>query len=165
MRGLRRRLTGVLNEKTPLKQVYIEQLQTVGELNRDPRERVISVVYMAIVPSCQIDDNDRSLWQSVSDSTVLAFDHDSIVMLAQQRLRSKLQYSSIAFWFLPVTFTLTDAQRIYEVILGERLEKRNFRKQLLARKILKVTGDMSQGGAHRPAQLYTLKPSEALLYW
>jgi 8-oxo-dGTP diphosphatase len=154
----------VLNEKTPLKQVYIEQLQTFGEVQRDPRERVISVVYIAIVPAYLIVDN-RELWHSVSDLSTLAFDHSSIVKLAQQRLRSKLQYSSIAFRFLPPTFTLTEAQHIYEVILSDVLEKRNFRKQLLTRGILKSTGEISQGGAHRPAQLYTLLHDDALQYW
>ena len=163
--GLEAAAYRVLNEKTPLKHIYIEQLQTVGEPHRDPRERVISVVYMAIIPSSQIEVDHRTLWQTISDSSPLAFDHSSIIMLARQRLRSKLQYSSIAFRFLPVSFTLTDAQMIYEVILGENLEKRNFRKQLLARNILKATGQMSQGSAHRPAQLYTLKQGNGLSYW
>ncbi|MEE9426137.1 MAG: hypothetical protein V3V18_14345 [Methylococcales bacterium] len=85
--------------------------------------------------------------------------------MARERLFSKLNYSSIAFRFLPTRFTLTEAQKIYEVIIGKTLEKRNFRKQLLARGILKVTGELSSGGAHRPAQLYALKPAETLHYW
>lgn len=154
----------VLNEKTPLEKVYSEQLYTFGDPKRDPRERVISVVYMAIVPFYFILDN-KELWHDVSRLPPLAFDHKSIVMLARQRLRSKLQYSSIAFRFLPTQFTLTEVQKIYEVVLGETLEKRNFRKQILARNKLKPTGELSQGGAHRPAQLYRLLEDETLQYW
>jgi len=154
----------VLNEKTLLEQSYIEVLYTFGEPKRDPRERVISVVYMAILPAHLIL-NDREQWYCVDKLPNLAFDHNAIIALARERLPSKLQYSSIAFRFLPDKFTLTDAQNIYEYILGEKLEKRNFRKQLLARKILKSTGEMSKGGAHRPAQLYTLLQDDALFYW
>ncbi len=162
--GLEEGAYRVLREKTPLKQVYIEQLYTFGEPKRDPRERVISVVYLAIIPTHQVSYNHEQ-WHSVDDLPKLAFDHSTIVSLARERLCSKLHYSSIAFRFLPTTFTLTEAQKIYEVIIGESLEKRNFRKRLLARGILKVTGEMSSGGAHRPAQLYALKPVETLHYW
>ena len=154
----------VLNEKTPLTQVYIEQLQTFGETRRDPRERVISVVYLAIIPSHRILAH-INLWHDVSEITQLAFDHSAIIKVAHQRLRSKLNYSSIAFRFLPTVFTLTEVQNIYQIILGKTLEKRNFRKKLLAREILKDTGDMSKGGAHRPARLYTLLQKDELLYW
>ncbi len=154
----------VLNEKTPLEKIYIEQLYTFGNPERDPRERVISVVYMAIVPFYQILDI-KELWQNVNHLPELAFDHNSIIMLAQQRLRSKLRYSTIAFGFLPQTFTLTEIQKTYEVVLGESLEKRNFRKQIMARNILKSTGEYSQGGAHRPALLYKLLDDDTLQYW
>ena len=162
--GLEEGACRVLREKTPLKQVYIEQLHTFGEPKRDLRERVISVVYLAIIPTHQVSSN-LNQWHAVDNLPSLAFDHSTIVALARERLCSKLNYSSIAFRFLSTRFTLTDVQKTYEVVLDETLEKRNFRKQLLARGILKATGEMSSGGAHRPAQLYALKSTETLHYW
>ncbi|HFD12017.1 MAG TPA: NUDIX domain-containing protein, partial [Crenotrichaceae bacterium] len=153
----------VLNEKTPLKQVYLEQLYTFGEPSRDPRERVISIAYLAIIPAHQLLE-DRKQWHQADNLPALAFDHHKIITLARTRLRSKLQYSTIAFRFLAGRFTLTEVQQVNEAILGEPLEKRNFRKQLLKRNILSKTGVMSQGGAHRPAQLYSLV-DDKLVYW
>lgn len=148
-----------LQEETGVMGVYLEQLYTFGSPQRDPRERVISVAYYGLTPVSSINpkassDANQVAWFDVNELPGLAFDHIDIVAKARERLRAKLDYSTIAFQFMPKRFTLTDLQAVYETILGETLDKRNFRKRIMALGLVKATGDQRRDGKHRPAALY-----------
>ena len=150
-----------LEEETGLADVYLEQLYTFGRPDRDPRERVITVAYYALIPSSRLtlqaaSDAARVDWCDIDTLPPLAFDHEEIVQRALQRLRAKLDYSTLAFQFLPDTFTLSNLQRVYEIILGEAIDKRNFRKWVLALDQIVETGAYREG-AHRPAKLYRMR--------
>ncbi len=147
-----------LEEETGVRDVYLEQLYTFGDVERDPRGRVITVAYFALIPTAAIDpqagsDAAETRWWSVSDLPDLAFDHASIVSYALQRLRYKLEYTAVGFELLPEVFTLSELQTAYEIVLGEKLDKRNFRRKILSAKIIEETG-MSRTGEGRPAKLY-----------
>lgn len=151
-----------LEEETGISGCYLEQLYTFGTVTRDPRERVITVAYYALIPSDRVvlkasADADAVAWFPVNGVPELAFDHKDILKVARERLAAKLDYSTIAFQFMPATFTLSDLQAVYEVIKGEKLDKRNFRKSILALKKLEATGKYQREGAHRPAMLYRIK--------
>lgn len=148
-----------LAEETNVRDVYLEQLYTFGEVARDPRMRVISVVYYALINSDMQDlrsghDAEDATWFSVYDRPELAFDHATIVEYALRRLRYKLEYAPVAFQLLPKRFTLTELQRVYEFILSRDLDKRNFRRKILSLGFLRKTEERKRDGAHRPAQLY-----------
>lgn len=150
-----------LQEETGVAGVYLEQLYTFGRPDRDPRERVITVAYYALVPIDSLhlhaaSDAKQVQWFSCQRLPALAFDHKQIIAMARQRLASKLDYSTIALQFMPEKFTLSELQKVYEIILGEKLDKRNFRKRILALKCIKDTGQERRNGSHRPARLYTL---------
>jgi len=152
--------TRELAEETGVKNVYLEQLYSFGAPKRDPRERVITVAYFALIPSGKIDlkpttDAADAQWFPVSDLPALSFDHDQILDVARERLTAKLDYSNIVFQFLPKEFTLSQVQSIYEIIQGTEIDKRNFRKWLDSHFTLKDTGKMQRGGAHRPAKLFS----------
>jgi 8-oxo-dGTP diphosphatase len=148
-----------LKEETGLDQLYLEQLYTFGEPTRDPRGRVISVAYYALVklrdyrtqPSA---DARQATWFNAAEVPNLAFDHGRIVEMARERLRGKVRYQPIGFELLPDKFTLTELQRLYEIILERELDKRNFRKKILSMDLLEDTGEMQKGVAHRAARLY-----------
>ena len=151
-----------LEEETGAAGVYLEQLYTFGRPGRDPRERVISVAYYALVPAERLQiraasDAKAVGWFALTDLPALAFDHDGIIALAHKRLASKLDYSTIALQFMGETFTLSRLQSVYEVILGERLDKRNFRKRVLALDCIEDAGKLARNGNHRPARLYRVK--------
>src|SRR5258708_5181040 len=134
-----------LREETALEDVYLEQLYTFGDPGRDPRTRVITVVYFALLDSERLqvraaDDAVDVGWFPVSNLPSLAFDHEKILHYPLSRLRGKLEYTTIAFSLLPEQFTLRELQRVYEIILHRRLDKRNFRKKILATGILEDTG-------------------------
>lgn len=148
-----------LQEETGVSGVYLEQLYTFGHPKRDPRERVISVAYYGLTPVSSINpeagsDADRAAWFDVHTLPELAFDHADIVTKARGRLRAKLDYSTIAFQFMPKKFTLTELQAVHEALLGEALDKRNFRKRILALGLVRATGEERRDGKHRPAALY-----------
>ncbi len=148
-----------LSEETGVTDVYSEQLYTFGEPGRDPRTRVITVAYFALVPHDAIShkagrDTAEIDWFPISQLPQLAFDHAEIVDYAYTRLRYKLEYTSVGFQLLPDVFTLTELQKAYEIILGEQLDKRNFRRKILAAEILEETGEKKQDGEGRPAMLY-----------
>ena len=146
-----------LKTKTGITDVYIEQLRTFGDPQRDPRRHVITVAYFALVPFNIIETpkgDDPLHWFSVFDLPILAFDHNKIVAEALQRLRYKLEYTSLGFKLLPNEFTLTSLQRAYEIVLSEDLDKRNFRRKILAADILEETGQKTREGEGRPAKLY-----------
>ena len=151
-----------LGEKTGVHDVYTEQLFTFGEPNRDPRTRVITVAYFALVPHSAVmleegKDTAVTAWHSVFKLPELAFDHATILEYALQRLRYKLEYTSVGFQLLPDEFTLTELQKAYEIILVEKLDKRNFRRKILSADILEETGNKKQDGEGRPAKLYRYK--------
>jgi ADP-ribose pyrophosphatase YjhB (NUDIX family) len=147
-----------LAEETGLAEVYLEQLYTFGEPGRDPRERVITVAYFALVPATggvprTADEVERVRWWSIKALPPLAFDHAGIVGYALTRLRYKLEYTAVGFELLPEAFTLTELQTAYEIILGEALDKRNFRRKILGAAIIEPIGGY-RAGEGRPARLY-----------
>ncbi|HHS97853.1 MAG TPA: NUDIX hydrolase [Chloroflexi bacterium] len=150
-----------LEEETSVRDVYLEQLYTFGDPDRDPRGRVITVAYFALVPADAVrpragDDAAEARWWSMYHLPPLAFDHDKILAYALQRLRYKLEYTAVGFELLPETFTLSELQAAYEVILGEKLDKRNFRRKILSAGILEETGEYRTGEG-RPAKLYRFR--------
>lgn len=154
-----------LEEETGISGVYLEQLYTFGAPDRDPRERVISITYYALAPSDRLklktaSDAMDADWFALDKMPPLAFDHQEIITLAHQRLGAKLGYSTIAFQFMPETFTLSELQTVYEILLNEELDKRNFRKWLLALDQIEETGKLRRTGNHRPARIYQLKNPE-----
>ncbi len=167
-------VTKVLHEKVGLKGVHFEQLATYGALTRDPRGRVISVVYLALCPAAQLGETPLAdltvdwpgetggVAQALRDATLLplAFDHGAILGDVVKRLRGKLDYSRIAFAFLPDRFTLRHVQEVHEAILARPLKKPPFRRKLLDRGMIAPTGEFETGGAYRPAELYQVKPEE-----
>src|SRR5690242_7140469 len=153
-----------LQEETGISRLYLEQLYTFGDPGRDPRTRVITVVYFALLDSERLqvkagDDAADVSWFSVYHLPPLAFDHAKILQYALDRLRGKLQYTQIAFNLLPEQFTLRELQRVYEIILHRKLDKRNFRKKILSTGILEDTGAKKMEGTHRPARLYRFNPT------
>ena len=150
-----------LEEETGITGVYLEQLYTFGAPGRDPRERVISVAWYALIPPDRMNiraasDAREVAWFEVRQLPPLAFDHKTIVEKAHQRLAAKLNYSTIALQFMPEKFSLSELQQVYESILGNQLDKRNFRKRVAALGCVKETGEYRRDGNHRPARLFTM---------
>lgn len=147
-----------LNEETGLQEVYLEQLYTYGELERDPRGRVVTVAYYALIPKdqnlpLQSPRISQTRWFAMDELPSLAFDHGEIITYALRRLRYKLEYSAVGFQLLPAEFTLSDLQATYEAILGIKLDKRNFRRRILEANIIEPT-EKQRSGEGRPARLY-----------
>lgn len=149
-----------LLEETGVENVFLEQLYTFGTVERDPRSRIVSVAYYALVRkelfaiSARTDAKDAR-WFSLNEVPKLAFDHAEIVETAIKRLRGKIRYQPIGFELLPQKFTLSQLQHLYEVILDEQIDKRNFRKKILGMDILKALDEYESGKANRPAQLFS----------
>jgi len=148
-----------LEEETGVAGVFMEQLYTFSDPDRDPRERVITTAYYALVPPDRqciraASDAGKAGWFYLGRLPPLAFDHADIVGTAHARLVEKLEDPAIAFRLTPEVFTLTDLQRVHESILGAPLDKRNFRKKILGLGIIEDTGLERHEGAHRPAKLY-----------
>ena len=148
-----------LQEETGLERVYLEQLYSFGDVDRDPRERVVSVAHYALVKLGDhrvraATDAREAAWFAVWDTPSLAFDHDRIVQMALGRLKSKVRYQPLGFELLPPKFTLSQLQRVYEKILERPLDKRNFRKKILAMELLVELDEVEQDVAHRAARLY-----------
>jgi 8-oxo-dGTP diphosphatase len=165
----------VLAEKSGVTDVYTEQLYTFGDVNRDPRTRVITVAYYALVDSTHLTTRGVTgsmarivvPWKGETGGPVglegdegqldTAFDHDQIIGMAVKRLRGKLNYAPVGYELLPAEFTLLDLQRIHEAILGVTLNKDSFRRRMLASGDLELTGDRQTDVGHRPAALYRHK--------
>lgn len=148
-----------LSEETGLQKVFLEQLFTFGSLDRDPRARVVTVAYYALVNLADhrvqaATDARQAAWFSVHEADGLAFDHDQILRVALERLKGKVSYQPIGFELLPPRFTLTQLQHLYETILEKALDKRNFRRKVLATGLLADTGLVETDVAHRAARLY-----------
>jgi 8-oxo-dGTP diphosphatase len=151
-----------LKEEVGVEKVYLEQLYTFGEPDRDPRGRVISVAYFALVDAerqhiCAASDAADAAWHSVFRPPRLAFDHRRILDYAVWRLRNKLEWTTVGYELLPKRFTLSELQRVYEIILQRPIDKRNFRKKVLAQGQLKELDETRADGAHRPAKLYSFR--------
>ena len=148
-----------LREKTGVHDLYLEQLFTFGDAERDPTSHTVAVAYFALVPSAdqvlQTGEKYADIgWFPVHDLPQLAYDHNQIAAYALQRLQAKLSYTNIVYSLLPEEFTLSELQDIYEVILDRHLDRRNFRRKILALGLLKPL-HKTRHGAHRPAALYT----------
>jgi len=148
-----------LQEETGLGGIYLEQLYTFGQIDRDPRERVVTVAYYALVNLAGHNvkastDARNAAWFSINDLPKLAFDHRQILDIALERLRGKVRYQPIGFELLPEKFTLRQLQHLYEIILDRPLDKRNFRKKVQSMGILKETNEIETDVAHRAARLF-----------
>jgi 8-oxo-dGTP diphosphatase len=149
----------VLRELTTLSDVYLEQVQTFGKVDRHPFGRVITISYYSLI---KIDDYElgaanwakEAKWHAVDDLPRLAFDHREIVDACLNRLRMDVMNKPIGFELLPEKFTLTQLQSLYESLLGMQLDTRNFRKRILSQDILLELNERQDGVAHRPAKLY-----------
>jgi len=148
-----------LDEETGLKDVFLEQLYTFGEIKRDPRERVVSLAHYALVKLSDhkakaATDAANAEWFPISKLPKLAFDHADIAAAALARLQGKVRYQPIGFELLPPKFTLSELQHLYEAILEIKLDKRNFRKKVLGFGLLLPLKETQMTGRHRPAQLF-----------
>ena len=158
----------VLRAKAGIKNVYIEQLYTFGGSGRDPRGNIITVAYFALVPreKIKISQSDKiqtPTFYSLKKLPSLAFDHGRIIKYALKRLKAKLEYTNAIYALLPEYFTFNQLQKAYEITLGTKLDKRNFRKKFLMLKLIKPTKKMLRGTRQRPAQIYQFvsrKPAE-----
>lgn len=151
-----------LHEEAGLDGVYLEQLYTFGKIDRDPRERVISVAYFTLTPSEHLKpaagtDAAEVAWFPICELPELAFDHSEIIRVARERLAAKMEYSTIGLQFMNEEFTLSQLQIVYEQATGKTLDKRNFRKWILSLDLIAETGKKFAAGAHRPAMLYRIK--------
>lgn len=149
--------------QTGLKNIYLEQLYTFNCLDRDSQPSAVSVAYFALVPPesvkrCTQCFNNRLLdWFSIHDLPLLIHHQTDVVAMAYKRLAAKLNYSTIALQLMPKQFTLRALQSVYETILDASLDKRNFRKRMLAMDCIEATSGMLRQGKHRPARLYRVK--------
>ncbi len=148
-----------LMEETGLKKLFLEQLYTFSAPRRDPRERIVSVAFFALVNIRDhkvqaATDARNAAWFSASAPPALAFDHPEILSCALTRLKGKVRYQPIGFELLPPHFTLSQLQRLYETVLETPIDKRNFRRKILNMDLLEETDKMEQDVAHRAARLY-----------
>ena len=151
-----------LYEETNVQGIFLRQLAAFGSPERDPRARVVTVAFYTLCSTDKLtleaDANAEEVsWHSVKDLPELAFDHSSIVNMALKRMRDELEESNVAFQLLPMKFTLSKLQQVYELILGQTLDKRNFRKKMISTGLLVETGETLMEGFHRPAQLYSFR--------
>lgn len=155
----------VLEEKTGISGVYMEQLYTFDAIDRDPRGRTVSICYFALVPHDRLTpstghDIQNPTLTSLKNLPKLAFDHSQIVEYARLRLQSKLEYTNVVFSLLPGLFTFSQLQKIYETILDRPLDKRNFQKKYLSLGLIEQTDQLVTGARHRPARLYRFSQTQ-----
>lgn len=148
-----------LREETGIAEVFLEQLYTFGAPGRDPRGWVVSVAYYALVSPDNhavraATDAREARWYPVEKTPPLAFDHGEILKVALARLRGKLTYAPVGFELLPQKFTVKQLQKLYEIVLGRRLDNRNFRKKIFGMDVLRELGETQRGVPHRAARLY-----------
>jgi 8-oxo-dGTP diphosphatase len=158
----------VLREKGGIKGIYLEQLYTFSDVKRDVRKRIITTAYIALVDSDKhsvktTDYYSDIKWWPTEKLPLMAFDHGEIVKYGVKRLRAKIEYSNIAYGLLPKEFTLTEMQKVYEIILGKKLDKRNFRKKIKMLNIVEPTKNLRFGLKNRPAELYRFKKRSLIL--
>lgn len=152
-----------LQEETGVKDIFLKQLGAYGKADRDPRGRVLSIAFLALIsPDQELraeSDASDAKWFSIDNLPELAFDHEKIIEDALQHLKYEIQTTNIACQILPSEFTLSQLQRLYENVLGHELDKRNFRKRINELDILADTGRTMMEGAHRPARLFKFRNS------
>ena len=158
----------ILNEETGVADVYLEQLYTFGQPDRDPAGRVVSIAYFALIHAAGIELRTQPKyadvhWWPCANLPPLAYDHDAVAAYARQRLEWKLAYTNIVWSLLPRRFALTELQKVYEAVLGRQLDKRNFRKKILSLGLVEPIGETAMRGAHRPAMLYRFTSREPRL--
>jgi 8-oxo-dGTP diphosphatase len=154
-----------LVEETNVANVYMEQLYTFGDRARDPRGRIVSVSYLALLRQEELElkassDASGVAWWPVNELPELAFDHKNIINYARKRLRYKIEYSPAAFMLIQEKFTLRDLQSVYEAVLGKTVDNRNFRKKFLNTGVLQELDETSQETSFRPARLYSFSEDE-----
>lgn len=147
-----------LEEETGIGLSFMEQLYTFGRPDRDPRGRVISTAYLGLVRPEHVtlqegSDAERAAWWDANNLPELAFDHAEILDAGLKRLRSKVSWQPVGIELLPGEFALSDLQKVYEIILGREIDKRNFRRKVLSFGVLAPTGKVRKE-RHRPAKLY-----------
>ena len=161
-----------LHEETGLSQhSYLEQLYTFGEVKRDPRARVISTAYLALVEISEkiklkaSDDATEARWFPVNNLPILSFGkaHEEILHYAWQRLKWKFEYTNVAFSLLPKEFTLSEMQSLYEAVYGRKIDKRNFRKKILSLDLVREVDDLRREFG-RPAQLFKVISRDIKIY-
>jgi len=155
-----------LQDKTGVKNIFLEQLYTFGEVDRDPFGRVVSVAYFALIPSAGIKlkttaDYQDVAWFDIKKIPPLAYDHQKILDYAWRRLRAKLGYTNIVCNLLPDEFTLSQLQNAYELILDKKIDKRNFRKKILSLGLVKKIGKKTKD-AHRPAEIFAFNEKKLI---
>lgn len=154
----------VLRNLTGLDGVYMHQIGTFGEVERDPGERVVSIAYSALLNFPDIDHNTLKLhnahWVDLNDIPHLCFDHDSMIKKAIRNIQNKFRTEPIAFKLLPPLFTLTQLQQLYEVLLGVKIDKRNFRRRALENNCIKPTDQVDKKSSRRGARLYEFRNDE-----
>jgi len=158
--SLERAAARELEEETGINDVFLEQLYTFGDPGRDPRGWVISVAYYALVSPeghrvVARTDARQAAWFTVKRLPRLAFDHARIVQAALERLRGKLSYAPVGFELLPRKFTVRQLQNLYEIVIGRKLDNRNFRKKIFGMDLLRELDEMQHGVPHRAARLYS----------
>ena len=149
----------VLNDLTGLTDVYLNQVKTFGDVGRHPLGRVFTVAYYSLIKISDYELNPSSFaveakWHSVKRIGELAFDHNKIFATCREKLVNSLKIKPIGFELLPKEFTLTELQILYETILQQPFDKRNFRKKINSMKLLIDTGKLQKSVSHRPAKLY-----------
>ena len=153
-----------IREETGLEGIYFEQMYTFGDVKRDPRSRVISVSYLALVPREELAFHAGvrtsetvlvPVADLISENIKTAFDHKAMIEYGKWRLKNKVEYTDIAFHFVPELFTLPQLQRVYEILLDKPLFKANFRKKVSP--MIEKTDLFTSGDAHRPSQYYRRK--------
>ena len=147
----------VLKEKTNVDNIYLEQLYTFGDPLRHPISRVITCAYFALIRAEDVDviTAENVAWHKVSDLPALAFDHKEIIQYSLKRTRERLEMCPVAYQLLNEKFTLTEMQKAYELIMGKKLDKRNFRKKVIQTEGLRELEEFSKSTSKRPARLYT----------
>ena len=150
-----------LLEETGIRVNYLEQLYTFGAPQRDPRQRIISIAYFALVKSSQFQqlkastDAEEAQWFSINKLPSLAFDHKQILQTAIERVRAKIRYQPIGFELLDKKFPFADLEKLYTALLDRDIDRRNFTKKILSLGLLEDTGELaSTPGAGRPSKIY-----------
>ena len=159
--------TRKLVDETGVRDVYLEQLYTFGDLDDMTPGGAVAVVYFALVDRERAHLAERAAWKPgwfpMGALPALAFRNEEVLEYALERLRNKLEYTNVAYSLLPVRFTLSHLQRVYESIAGQTMDKRNFRKRMLSLGIIEATGERQAEGAGRPAQLYRFSSREPVV--
>ena len=148
-----------LEEKTSVKDIYLEQLYTFSDVKRDPRGRIISTAYMSLVSRENLTLKNSTKWREskffpVTALPKLGFDHKQIIEYAIKRLKWKLEYTNIAQYILPEKFTFTQLQNVYEIVLNQKFDVRNFRKKINSLWIIEETWEKEIWNQYRPARLF-----------